>query len=85
MDDFYMDIRKFIKENYSEYKESIETEENNYDIKNSKKTNENIENEEKYRNLYNNYKKGADAYCNERLPNYFPTKYVLGYLRPDIL
>ena len=57
MDDFYMDIRKFIKENYSEYKESIETEENNYDIKNSKKTNENIENEEKYRNLYNNYKK----------------------------
>ena len=35
--------------------------------------------------LYNNYKKGADAYCNERLPNYFPTKYVLGYLRPDIL
>ena len=52
-----MDIRKFIKENYSEYKESIETEENNYDIKNSKKTNENIENEEKYRNLYNNYKK----------------------------
>lgn len=57
MDDFYMDIRKFIKENYSEYKESIETEENNYDIKKSKKTNENIENEEKYRNLYNNYKK----------------------------
>lgn len=57
MDDFYMDIRKFIKENYSEYKESIETEENNYDIKNSEKTNENIENEEKYRNLYNNYKK----------------------------
>ena len=57
MDDFYMDIRKFIKENYSEYKESIEIEENNYDIKNSKKTNENIENEEKYRNLYNNYKK----------------------------
>lgn len=57
MDDFYMDIRKFIKENYSEYKESIETEENNYDIKNSKKTNENIESEEKYRNLYNNYKK----------------------------
>lgn len=57
MDDFYMDIRKFIKENYSEYKESIETEENNYDIKNSKKTNENIENDEKYRNLYNNYKK----------------------------
>ena len=57
MDDFYMDIRKFIKENYSEYKESIETEENNYDIKNSKKTNENIENEEKYRHLYNNYKK----------------------------
>lgn len=57
MDDFYMDIRKFIKENYSEYKESIETEENNYDIKNSKKTNENIENEKKYRNLYNNYKK----------------------------
>ncbi len=57
MDDFYIDIRKFIKENYSEYKESIETEENNYDIKNSKKTNENIENEEKYRNLYNNYKK----------------------------
>lgn len=57
MDDFYMDIRKFIKENYSEYKESIETEENNYDIKNSKKTNENIENEQKYRNLYNNYKK----------------------------
>ena len=56
MDDFYMDIRKFIKENYSEYKESIETEENNYDIKNSEKTNENIENEEKYRNLYNNYK-----------------------------
>ena len=33
MDDFYMDIRKFIKENYSEYKESIETEENNYNIK----------------------------------------------------
>ena len=33
MDDFYMYIRKFIKENYSEYKESIETEENNYDIK----------------------------------------------------
>ena len=57
MDDFYMDIRKFIKENYSEYKESIETEENNYDIKNSKKTNVNLENEEKYRNLYNNYKK----------------------------
>lgn len=57
MDDFYMDIRKFIKENYSEYKESIETEENNYEIKNNKKTNENIENEEKYRNLYNNYKK----------------------------
>ena len=57
MDDFYMDIRKIIKENYSEYKESIETEENNYDIKNSEKTNENIENEEKYRNLYNNYKK----------------------------
>lgn len=57
MDDFYMDIRKFIKENYSEYKESIETEENNYYIKNSKKTNENIEDEEKYRNLYNNYKK----------------------------
>ena len=57
MDDFYMDIRKFIKENYSEYKESIETEENNYEIKNDKKTNENIENEEKYRNLYNNYKK----------------------------
>ena len=56
MDDFYMDIRKFIKENYSEYKESIETEENNYDIKNSKKTNENIENERKYRELYNNYK-----------------------------
>ena len=56
MDDFYMDIRKFIKENYSEYKESIETEENNYDIKNSKKINENIENERKYRELYNNYK-----------------------------
>ena len=57
MDDFYMDIRKFIKENYSEYKESIETEENNYEIKNNKRTNENIKNEEKYRNLYNNYKK----------------------------
>lgn len=56
MDDFYMDIRKFIKENYSEYKESIETEENNYNIKNNKKINENIENERKYRELYNNYK-----------------------------
>ena len=56
MDDFYMDIRKFIKENYSEYKESIETEENNYNIKDNKKINENIENERKYRELYNNYK-----------------------------
>lgn len=56
MDDFYMDIRKFIKENYSEYKESIETEENNYNIKNDEKINENIENERKYRELYNNYK-----------------------------
>lgn len=57
MDDFYMDIRKFIKENYSEYKETIGTEENEYELKSNKKTNENIENEEKYRNLYNNYKK----------------------------
>lgn len=56
MDDFYMDIRKFIKENYSEYKESIETEENNYNIKYNEKINENIENERKYRELYNNYK-----------------------------
>ncbi len=56
MDDFYMDIRKFIKENYSEYKESIETEENNYNIKDNEKINENIENERKYRELYNNYK-----------------------------
>lgn len=47
MDDFYMDIRKFIKENYSEYKESIETEENNYNIKDNEKINENIENERK--------------------------------------
>ena len=65
MDDFYMDIRKFIKENYSEYKESIETEENNYYIKNSKKTNENIEDEEKYRNLYNNYKKLSEKIYGE--------------------
>lgn len=56
MDDFYMDIRKFIKENYSEYKKSIETEENNYNIKNDEKINENIENERKHRELYNNYK-----------------------------
>lgn len=56
MDDFYMDIRKFIKENYSEYKESIETEENDYNIKDNEKINENIENERKYRELYNNYK-----------------------------
>lgn len=56
MDDFYMDIRKFIKENYSEYKESIETEENDYNIKDNEKINENTENERKYRELYNNYK-----------------------------
>ena len=61
MNEFYMDIKKYIKENYSEYKEMSENDEQNYNTKENKKNilkkNNEIDNEEKYRILYKNYKK----------------------------
>ncbi len=61
MNEFYMDIKKYIKENYSEYKEMSENDEQNYNTKENKKNiikkNNEMDNEEKYRSLYKNYKK----------------------------
>ena len=61
MNEFYMDIKKYIKENYSEYKEMSENDEQNYNTKENKKNiikkNNEMDNEEKYRRLYKNYKK----------------------------
>ena len=61
MNEFYMDIKKYIKENYSEYKEMSENDEQNYNTKENKKNiikkNNEMYNEEKYRSLYNNYNK----------------------------
>ena len=37
MNEFYMDIKKYIKENYSEYKEMSENDEQNYNTKENKK------------------------------------------------
>ena len=37
MNEFYMDIKKYIKENYSEYKEMSESDEQNYNTKEKKK------------------------------------------------
>ena len=61
MNEFYMDIKKYIKENYSEYKEMSENDERNYNTKENKrniiKKNNEMDNEENYRSLYKNYKK----------------------------
>ena len=43
MNEFYMDIKKYIKENYSEYKEMSESDEQNYNTKENKK-NQNTQN-----------------------------------------
>ena len=55
MNEFYMDIKKYIKENYSEYKEMSENDEQNYNTKENKKNiikkNNEMDNEEKYRSL----------------------------------
>ena len=59
MNEFYMDIKKYIKENYSEYKEMSENDEQNYNTKENKKNiikkNNEMDNEEKYRSLYKKY------------------------------
>lgn len=61
MNEFYIDIKKYIKENYSEYKEMSESDEQNYNTKENKKNiinkNNEMDNEEKYGSLYKNYKK----------------------------
>ena len=62
MEEFYMDIKKYIKENYSEYKEMSENDEQNYNTNENErnvinKKNNEMDNEGKYRSLYKNYKK----------------------------